>query len=218
MSLKSLPPDARPREKLLARGPAALGDAELLAILLRTGTAGRGAFGGLHGLLQASGEDLRRIKGLGGSAKRAELLAVLELARRALAGQLRQRPVLQNPATVRDYLQLHLASHPQEIFAVLFLDAPLHLIAFEEMFQGTLTRSSVYPREVVRRALHHNADALILAHNHPSGHVQPSAADEAITRELTAALGLIDVRVIDHWIVGPGGAACSLAERGFFLA
>ena len=228
MSLKSLPPDARPREKLLARGPAALGDAELLAILLRTGTTGRGvlqmaqevlnAFGGLHGLLQASGEDLRRIKGLGGSAKRAELLAVLELARRALAGQLRQRPVLQHPATVRDYLQLHLASRPQEIFAVLFLDAQLHLIALEEMFQGTLTRSSVYPREVVRRALHHNADALILAHNHPSGHVQPSAADEAITRELTAALGLIDVRVIDHWIVGPGGAACSLAERGFFLA
>ena len=228
MPIKNLPPDARPREKLLARGPAALSDAELLAILLRTGTTGRGvlqmaqevieAFGGLHGLLHADAESLSRIKGLGGSAKRAELLAVMELARRAIAGQLRQRPVLQNPTAVRDYLQLHLASRPREIFAVLFLDAQLRLIAFEELFQGTLSRSSVYPREVVRRALHHNADALVLAHNHPSGHTQPSQADVAITRELTAALGLIDARVIDHWIVGPGGSAYSMAENGLILS
>ena len=226
MSLKDLPPDVRSRERLLARGPAALTDAELLAVLLRTGTAGRGvlhmaqdvldAFGGLAGLLNASAEDLGRVKGLGGSAKRAELLAVLELARRALAGPLRQRPVMQNPATVRQYLQLHLARRPQEIFAALFLDAQLQLIAFEELFSGTLTRASVYPREVVRRALHHNADAIILAHNHPSGHASASPADIALTRELTAALGLVDVRVLDHWIV-TDGPCCSLAESGQLL-
>lgn len=223
MTLKDLPPDARPREKLLARGPGALGDAELLALLLRTGTAGRGvlqmaqevldAFGGLAGLLHASADDLRRIKGLGGSAKRAELVAVLELARRALAQQLQQRPVLETPAAVRDCLQLHLASRAHEVFAVLFLDARHRLIALEELFRGTLTQSSVYPREVALRALHHHAAAVILAHNHPSGSVTPSAADQALTRELTAALALLDVRVLDHWIVAPG-AALSMAEQG----
>lgn len=223
MTLKDLPPDARPREKLLARGPGALGDAELLALLLRTGTAGRGvlqmaqevldAFGGLAGLLNASADDLRRIKGLGGSAKRAELVAVLELARRALAQQLQQRPVLETPAAVRDCLQLHLAGRPHEVFAVLFLDARHRLIALEELFRGTLTQSSVYPREVALRALHHHAAAVILAHNHPSGSVAPSAADQALTRELTAALALLDVRVLDHWIVAPG-AALSMAEQG----
>ena len=223
MSLKDLPADARPREKLLARGPGALSDAELLALLLRTGTAGRGVlqmaqevlqtFGGIAGLLHAGADDLKRIKGLGGSAKRAELLAVLELARRALAEQLKERAAFDSAAAVKDYLQLHLAARPHEVFAVLFLDAQHKLIALEELFRGTLTQTSVYPREVVLRALHHHAAAVILAHNHPSGGVQPSRADEAITQNLKSALALIDVRVLDHVIVAPG-QALSMAEKG----
>ncbi|MDO5290863.1 MAG: DNA repair protein RadC [Pseudomonadota bacterium] len=223
MSVKDLPPDARPREKLLARGPGALSDAELLALLLRTGTAGRGvlqmaqevldAFGGLAGLLHTRADDLKRIKGLGGSAKRAELVAVLELARRALAEQLRERAVLSNPDAVADYLRLHLDGRAHEVFVVLFLDAQHRLIAMEELFRGTLTRSSVYPREVALRALHHHAAAVVLGHNHPSGNVQPSHADEAITRQLKSALALLDVDVLDHVIVAPG-QALSLASRG----
>ena len=223
MSLKDLPADARPREKLLARGPGALGDAELLALLLRTGTAGRGvlqmalevldAFGGLAGLLHAGADDLKRIKGLGGSAKRAELVAVLELARRALAEQLKERAAFESPAAVKHYLQLHLAARPHEVFAALFLDAQHRLIALEELFRGTLTQTSVYPREVVLRALHHHAAAVVLAHNHPSGSVQPSRADEALTQSLKSALALIDVRVLDHVIVAPG-QALSMAEKG----
>lgn len=223
MTLKDLPPEARPREKLLARGAAALGDAELLALLLRTGTAGRGVlqmaqelldtFGGIAGLLNADAEALRRFKGLGGSAKRAELTAVLELARRALAEQLKQRPALESPGMVKDYLQLHLAQRPHEVFAALFLDSQHRLLAMEELFRGTLTQTSVYPREVVLRALHHHAAAVVLAHNHPSGSVQPSRADEALTQTLKAALALVDVRVLDHVIVAPG-QALSMAERG----
>jgi DNA repair protein RadC len=223
MLLKDLPPDARPREKLLARGPAALGDAELLALLLRTGIAGKNVlqlaqellahFGGIAGLLHASAEDLGRIKGLGGSAKRAELLAVLELARRALAEQLKERPALDSAQAVKHYLQLHLAGRAHEVFAVLFLDSQHRLIALEELFRGTLTQTSVYPREVVLRALHHHAAAVVLAHNHPSGSVQPSRADEALTQSLKAALALVDVRVLDHVIVAPG-QALSMAERG----
>ena len=223
MSLKDLPADARPREKLLARGPGALSDAELLALLLRTGTAGRGVlqmaqevlqtFGGIAGLLHAGADDLKRVKGLGGSAKRAELLAVLELARRALAEQLKERAAFDSAAAVKDYLQLHLAARPHEVFAVLFLDAQHKLIALEELFRGTLTQTSVYPREVALRALHHHAAAVILAHNHPSGGVQPSRADEAITQNLKSALALIDVRVLDHVIVAPG-QALSMAEKG----
>lgn len=223
MSLKDLPADARPREKLLARGPGALSDAELLALLLRTGTAGRGvlqmaqevlaSFGGIAGLLHAGADDLKRVKGLGGSAKRAELLAVLELARRALAEQLKERAAFDSAAAVKDYLQLHLAARPHEVFAVLFLDAQHKLIALEELFRGTLTQTSVYPREVALRALHHHAAAVILAHNHPSGGVQPSRADEAITQNLKSALALIDVRVLDHVIVAPG-QALSMAEKG----
>ena len=223
MSLKDLPADARPREKLLARGPGALSDAELLALLLRTGTAGRGVlqmaqevlqtFGGIAGLLHAGADDLKRVKGLGGSAKRAELLAVLELARRALAEQLKERAAFDSAAAVKDYLQLHLAARPHEVFAVLFLDAQHKLIALEELFRGTLTQTSVYPREVALRALHHHAAAVILAHNHPSGGVQPSRADEAITQQLKSALALIDVRVLDHVIVAPG-QALSMAEKG----
>lgn len=222
MPLKDLPPDARPREKLLARGPGALGDAELLALLLRTGMAGKSVlhlaqelvdrFGGVAGLLHASADDLKTIKGLG-PAKRAEIVAVLELARRALAQQLRQREVFDSPAAVRHYLQLHLAGRAHEVFAVLFLDSQHRLIVMEELFRGTLTQTSVYPREVVLHALRHQAAAVVLAHNHPSGSVQPSRADEALTQTLKAALALVDVRVLDHVIVGPG-QALSMAEKG----
>ena len=223
MTLKDLPPDARPREKLLARGAGALSDAELLALLLRTGTAGRGvlqmaqevldSFGGLAGLLHASADDLKRIKGLGGSAKRAELVAVLELARRALAEQLRTQPVFETPGAVKDYVQLQLGQRPHEVFAVLFLDSQHRLIALEELFRGTLSQTSVYPREVALRALHHHAAAVVLTHNHPSGSVQPSRADEVLTQTLKTALALLDVRVLDHVIVGPG-QALSMAEQG----
>ena len=234
MPLKDLPPDARPREKLLARGASALSDAELLAILLRTGIQGKGVlqmadellhlpakvaaqgattgFDGISGLLHASADDLKRVKGLG-PAKRAELLAVLELARRAMAQQLRERAVFADPGTIKHYLQLHLAVRAYEVFAVVFLDAQNRLLAMEEMFRGTLTQTSVYPREVVVRALHHQACSVVLAHNHPSGTVQPSRADEALTQTLKAALALVDVRVLDHIIVGPG-QALSMAETG----
>ena len=223
MILKDLPPDARPREKLLARGPAALGDAELLALLLRTGMAGKNVlslaqelldeFGGISGLLNTGADDLKRIKGLGGPAKRAELVAVLELARRALAQQLKSRTVFDSPDAVKHYLQLQLAARPHEVFAVLFLDAQHRLLAMEELFRGTLTQTSVYPREVVLRALHHQAGAVVLAHNHPSGVAEPSRADEALTQTLKTALALVDVRVLDHVIVAPG-AALSMAEKG----
>ena len=223
MPFKDLPADARPREKLLARGAAALADAELLALLLRTGLPGKGVlalaqelldtFGGVAGLLHTTAEDLGRIKGLGGSAKRSELVAVLELSRRALAQQLKERQVFDDPQMVGDYLQLHLASRPYEVFAVLFLDAQHRLVAMEEMFRGTLNQTSVYPREVVVRALHHQAQAVVLAHNHPSGQVNPSRADESLTRTLKAALALVDVRVLDHVIVAPG-RSLSMAEEG----
>ncbi len=223
MSFKDLPADARPREKLIARGAGALGDAELLALLLRTGVAGKNVlqlaqelldtFGGIAGLLHTSAENLKRIKGLGGPAKRAELVAVLELARRALAEQLRERAVFDSPEAVKHYLQLQLAARPHEVFAALFLDAQHKLIALEELFRGTLTQTSVYPREVVMRALHHHAAAVVLAHNHPSGGVEPSRADEALTQTLKAALALVDVRVLDHVIVA-AGRSLSMAERG----
>jgi DNA repair protein RadC len=222
MPLKDLPPDAQPREKLLARGPGALSDAELLALLLRTGLAGKGVlqlaqelldhFGGLSGLLHADADALKSIKGLG-PAKRAELVAVLELARRALAEQLRERAALDSPQAVKDYLQLQLASKKHECFAVLFLDNQHKLLALEELFRGTLTQTSVYPREVVLRALHHHAAAVVLAHNHPSGTVQPSRADETLTQALKAALALVDVRVLDHVIVAQG-QTLSMAEKG----
>ncbi len=223
MPLKDLPADARPREKLLARGASALGDAELLALILRTGIAGKSVlhlaqelldgFGGLAGLLNTSADDLKRVKGLGGPAKRAELVAVLELARRAVAQRLKEREVFSTPGAVKHYLQLHLAAKGHEVFAVLFLDAQNRLVALEELFRGTLTQTSVYPREVVLRALHHQAASVVLAHNHPSGTVQPSRADEALTQTLKAALALVDVRVLDHVIVGAGDAL-SMAEKG----
>ncbi len=211
-----------PREKLLSRGASALSDAELLAILLRTGLAGCTVlqlsqamlerFGGLAGLLNASGQDLGRIKGLG-PAKRAEMLAVMELAKRATAQQLREREVLSSPEAVKHYLQLQLGHRPHEIFAVLFLDSQNRLIAMEEMFRGSLNQTSVYPREVALRALYHHAASVILSHNHPSGSVQPSAADKALTNTLRSALGLLDVRVMDHIIVAQGHSL-SMAEEG----
>ena len=229
--MKNLPPDARPREKLLARGPGALSDAELLALLLRTGIKGKGVlqmaqellqlktkhsendgFDGIAGLLHASAEDLKRVKGLG-PAKRAEIVAVLELARRALASQLQEKTMFSNPQAIRDYLQLQLGSRAHEIFAVLFLDSQHRLISLEEMFRGTLSQTSVYPREVVQRAMVLNAASVVLAHNHPSGTAQPSRADEVLTQTLKAALGLIDVRVLDHFVV-TATQAVSMAELG----
>ena len=235
MAIKDLPPDAQPREKLLARSPAALADAELLAILLRTGIVGKGVlqmaqelldppsvdaatgkvsggFGGIAGLLHTSAADLTRIKGLG-PAKRAEIVAVLELARRALSEQLKEKTLFATPQAVRDYLQLQLGSRPHEVFAVLFLDSQHRLIALEELFRGTLTQTSVYPREVVVRALTLNAASVVLAHNHPSGTAQPSRADEALTQTLKAALSLVDVRVLDHFVV-TSTQAVSMAELG----
>ena len=222
MLLKDLPQDARPREKLLARGPGALSDAELLALLLRTGLPGKNAlqmgqelvdtFGGVSGLLHTGADALKKIKGLG-PAKRAEIVAVLELARRALASQLQEKTMFSNPQAIRDYLQLQLGSREHEIFAVLFLDTSHRLIVLEEMFRGTLTQTSVYPREVVVRALALNAANVVLAHNHPSGTAQASRADEAITHTLKAALALIDVRVLDHFIV-TASEAVSMAELG----
>ncbi|WP_353235374.1 DNA repair protein RadC [Diaphorobacter ruginosibacter] len=245
MPIKDLPTDARPREKLLSRGPQALSDAELLAIVLRTGIKGKGVlqlaqelisplpaeppaasaclvqepcaasragFGGISGLLRASSGDLRRVKGLG-PAKRAELMAVLELSRRAMAEQLGERAVFDSPQTVKQYLMLNLSGKTHEVFAVLFLDSQHRLIAMEEMFQGTLTQTSVYPREVVKRALHHHAAALVLAHNHPSGNTQPSQADVQLTRTLASAVALVDVRVLDHLVIAPG-QALSMAEEG----
>jgi DNA repair protein RadC len=220
--MKDLPADQRPREKLLARGAAALADGELLALLLRTGLKGQGVFelaaqvlqrcGGFAGLLAADPAVLKGIKGLG-PAKRAELLAVVEMARRALAQQMQAAPVFDAPQKVKDYVALQLAGRAQEVFAVLFLDGQHRLLKLEEMFHGTLTQTSVYPREVVRRALALNAGALILAHNHPSGVAEPSRADEYLTQTLRSALQLVDVRVLDHLVVGQGHVV-SMAERG----
>lgn len=223
MPLRNLPPALRPREKLMARGASALDDAELLALLLRTGLPGKNVlalaqelldrFDGLAGLLHAGADELRGIKGLGGSAKRAELLAVLELARRVLAQQMRQRSTLDNPQAVGQFLQLQLGARRHEVFGVVFLDPQHRLIAFEELFRGTLAESSVYPREVALRALHHHAAAVVLAHNHPSGLLTPSEADRAITRRLQQALALLDIRVLDHLIVS-ASASLSMAQRG----
>ncbi len=222
MPLKDLPADTRPREKLLAQGAAVLSDTELLAVLLGTGTAGKGVlalaeevlgrFGGLAGMLHASVASLGTVKGLG-AAKRSQVAAVLELSRRAAMQQLRERSLFDSPEAVKQHLQLHLGSRPHEVFALLFLDSQNRLIAMEELFRGTLDQTSVYPREVVVRALAHQARSVVLVHNHPSGCVQPSSADAALTRHLQSALKLVDVRVLDHVIVAPG-RAFSMAEQG----
>ena len=220
--LKDIPADARPREKLLAHGAAALADAELIALLLRTGLPGVSVlqlaqqmldrFGGVPGLLRAKVDDLKAIKGMG-PAKRAEIAAVIELARRALTQELAQRPVFDQPEQVKRYLQLQLGGRDHEVFAVMFLDSQQRLLKLEEMFRGTLTQTSVYPREVVKRALELHAGAVVLAHNHPSGAAEPSRADEFLTQTLKSALALIDVRVLDHLIVGHHEVV-SFAERG----
>ncbi len=222
MSIKDLPAAARPRERLLQLGPQSLADAELLALLLRTGVRGVGVvqlaghllerFGGFAGLLHAGSADLRGVRGLG-PAKRAEIAAVIEIARRALSQRLVSAPVFDSPEAVKDFVRLHLSTRPHEVFAVLFLDAQHRLLEFDEMFRGTLAQTSVYPREVVRRAMSHNAAAVILAHNHPSGLAEPSRADEFLTQSLQKALGLVDVRVLDHLVVGRD-AVVSFAERG----
>lgn len=222
MPLTHLPPDARPREKLLARGPQALADAELLALLLRTGMAGTPVlqlvqnlldqFGGWHGLLHAGVADLAKVKGLG-PAKRAEIAAVLEIARRSLLQELAQRPVFDAPDAVKQFIRLKLAGLTHEVFAVLFLDAKHRLIEMEVMFRGSLTQTIVYPREVVKRGLALSAAAVILTHNHPSGVAEPSRSDELLTHNLTAALALVEIRVLDHLIVG-AGEVISMAERG----
>jgi DNA repair protein RadC len=216
-----------PRYRLLAAGPQALPDSELLAVLLRTGAPGKTVhvlaqnlleqFGGMAGLLYATADDLAQGRGLGGASRRAELLAVLELARRAIGEQLTAREVFSSPDAVKHFLQLHIRQMEHEVFAVMFLDAQNRLIEMEIMFRGTLTQTSVYPREVVKRALHYEAAAVVLAHNHPSGTVQPSRADEALTVTLKQALALIDVRVLDHVIVAQGNA-CSMAEKGLIEA
>ena len=222
MSIKQLPLDARPREKLLQHGAASLSDPELLALLLRTGVRGQGVlqmagavlerFGGFAALLHAQAADLMSTKGIG-PAKRAELAAVIEMARRALAQRLTEAPVFDSPQIVKDYLQLHLGKLQHEVFAVLFLDAQHRLIKLDQMFAGTLGQTSVYPREVVKLALARNAGAVILAHNHPSGVAEPSRADEFLTQALKSALALVDVRVLDHLVIGQGQVV-SFAERG----
>ncbi|QGU33297.1 RadC family protein [Thermochromatium tepidum] len=222
MSIKDWPEGERPREKLLERGAGALSDAELLAIFLRTGIPGKSAvdlaralladFGGLTGLLAA---DRRRFcdgKGLG-LAKYAQLQAALELSRRYLLTRLSGQDVLTSPEVTRDYLKLRLYGAPHEIFACLFLDNRHRVILYEELFRGTIDGASVHPREVVRRVIETNAAAVIFAHNHPSGVAEPSQADLSITRRLKEALALIDVRVLDHIIIGDGDGT-SFAERG----
>jgi len=222
MAIRDWPASERPREKLLARGAQSLSDAELLAIFLRTGVTGKSAvdlarellqaFDGLRPLLAASQTAFCAAPGLG-NAKYAQLQAVLEMGRRHLYEELNRGETLTSPASSREYLQARLCHYPYEVFACLFLDNRHRLIACEELFRGTVNGASVHPREVVRRALDHNAAAVILAHNHPSGVAEPSQADIQLTSRLRDALGLVDVRVLDHLVVAPGDWA-SLAERG----
>ena len=222
MAITDWPIQERPRERLLALGAASLADAELLAILLRTGIKGKsavdlarqllGRFGSVSGLLDAGATNLAGTPGLG-TAKLAQLQAAIELARRALKEEISSRDALSSPRAVRDYLRLALAGREQEVFLVLLLDAQHRVIAHEELFRGTLTRTSVYPREVVKCSLRHNAAAVIFAHNHPSGVAEPSHADEILTRSLKSALALVDIQVLDHFIVA-GTRTMSFAERG----
>ncbi len=220
--MRDWPETERPRERLLRQGPQALSEAELLAVFLRIGLPGQSVlelarraidrFGSLNGLLNATPDEIQAMPGFG-PAKCAQLLAVIELARRALKEEVRRERLLDSPPKVREYLRLRIGQLGHEVFAALFLDAQNRLIDDEELFRGTLTQTSVYPREVVKRALQHNAAAVILAHNHPSGVAEPSRADELLTRALRDALALVDVRVLDHVIVA-GASSVSFAERG----
>jgi len=222
MAITDWPEGERPREKLLQKGAASLSDAELLAIFLRTGVTGKSAvdlarelltrFGNLTQLVAASEADFCETKGMG-QAKYVQLQAILEMSRRALKEELQRGDALNSPRAVRDFLQLLLGGRQQEIFVVLFLDTQHRVIASEELFHGTLSQTSVYPREVVKRALAHNAAAVILAHNHPSGVAEPSQSDQHLTTALKQALGLVDVRVLDHFVVSVG-QVLSFAEKG----
>jgi len=222
MSITDWPALERPREKLLHLGAASLSDAELLAIFLRTGVRGKSAVdlgrdllvrcGSLGALFAAKRRELSGLPGMG-IAKFAQLQAILELARRALAETLRAGDALGSPAAVRDFLRLTLAGREHEVFIAVLLDAQNRVLVCEELFRGTLTQTSVYPREVVRYALEHNAAAVIFAHNHPSGVAEPSHADQVLTQSLKQALALVDVKVLDHFIVA-GNSALSFAERG----
>lgn len=223
MAITDWPSDERPREKLLRRGAHALSDAELLAIFLRVGCRGHSAvdlacqllerFGTLTRLCAANERDFSAVPGMG-VAKYAQLMAVMELARRALHETLSERSLFDSPQVVRDWLRLRLGHLPHEVFAVLLLDARHCLIEAVNLFRGTLTQTSVHPREVVKLALAHNAAAVILAHNHPSGASEPSAADQMLTNTLKDALALVNIRVLDHFVVPSHGKPVSFAERG----
>jgi DNA repair protein RadC len=212
----------RPRERLLAHGPAALSDAELVALFLGNGVRGKSAldvarsliarFGRVSRVLSAAHRELRAVPGIG-TAKSAQIAAVMELARRALGEEMRARDSLTSPSAVRNYLRLRMQDLGHEAFYCVFLDAQNRVIAADELFRGTLTQTSVYPREVLKHALAHNAAAVILAHNHPSGVAEPSLQDQALTRTLAEALALVDIKVLDHFIVAPG-TCLSFAERG----
>jgi DNA repair protein RadC len=222
MAITDWPASERPREKLIEQGASVLSDAELLAIFLRVGVVGKSAvdlardllsqFGSLNGIFAATEQELSQVHGIG-SSKYVQLQAIFEMSQRALNEQLQQRDVFESPQQVRDYLVLKLGGLTREVFTVMFLDAQNRLNATEEMFSGTLTQTSVYPREVVKRAMHHNAAGVIFAHNHPSGVAKQSAADELLTGQLKQALALVDVRVLDHFIV-VGNQTLSFAERG----
>ncbi|HEY3181028.1 MAG TPA: DNA repair protein RadC [Casimicrobiaceae bacterium] len=222
MNIGAWPRSERPRERLLARGAASLSDAELLSIVLRTGVRGSSSLDVAHdllarhrsltGLLDALGKGSPKSRGVG-LAKIAQLKAGVELARRLLAEEIRAGSVLTSPEAVRDYLRLSLADLPHETFVVLFLDSQHRLLAADPMFRGTLAQTSVYPREVVKAALAHNAAAVIFAHNHPSGVAEPSRADELLTQTLKQALALVDIRTLDHFVVA-GNRVVSFAERG----
>lgn len=222
MAINHWPADERPREKLLNRGPAVLSDAELLAIFIRTGVNGKTAvdlsrdllteFGSLRSLVESDASALCKTNGLG-MAKYVQIQAAIELGKRYLESSLRQADVLTDPKTTRDYLIAQLRAYPHEVFACLFLNNRHHIISFDKMFNGTIDGASVYPREVVKRALGHNAAAVIFAHNHPSGVAEPSNADISLTRRLKTALELVDIRVLDHFVIGDN-QAISFAERG----
>ena len=222
MAITDWPVAERPREKLIELGAEALSDAELLAIFLRVGVTGKSAvdlardlltqFGSLNGIFAATEHELSQVHGIG-TSKYVQLQAIFEMSRRALSEKLQQRDVFKSPQAVRDYLVLKLGSLTKEVFLVLFLDTQNRLLASEEMFSGSLSETSVYPREVVKRALHHNTASVIFAHNHPSGIAQQSQADELLTKELKQALALVDVRVLDHFIVA-GNNTLSFSERG----
>ncbi len=222
MIISEWPELERPREKLLQQGPAALSDAELLAIFIRTGVPGQtavdvartllGRFGGLRELLAASPEELCETPGLG-DAKYVQLQASIEIGRRFLAEKLKRDIELTSTQDTKDFLQAQLRDRPHEVFCVLFLDNRHRVLAFEELFRGTLNGTAVYPREIVKRALKHNAAAVILVHNHPSGVAEPSRADETLTQRLKEALTLVDVRLLDHLVIGDGETV-SFSERG----